>query len=42
MITVDVQVPQRVDGKAKDALEAFAEATKDFDPRADLAQRARA
>jgi len=42
MITVDVQVPQRVDGKAKEALEAFADATKDFDPRADLAQRARA
>ena len=42
MITVDVQVPQRVDGKAKEALEAFAAATKDFDPRADLAQRARA
>ena len=40
MISVDVQVPQRVDGKAKKALEEFAEATKDFDPRADLSQRA--
>ena len=42
LITVDVQVPQRVDGKAKEALEAFAAATKDFDPRADLSQRAKA
>jgi molecular chaperone DnaJ len=42
LITVEVQVPQRVDGKAKDALEAFADATSDFDPRADLAQKARA
>jgi molecular chaperone DnaJ len=42
MVTIDVQVPQRVDGRAKVALEQFAEATKEFDPRADLAQRARA
>ena len=42
LITVDVQVPQRVDGKAKEALEAFAAATQDFDPRADLSQRAKA
>ena len=42
MITVEVQVPQRVDGKAKKALEDFAEATKEFDPRAELAQRAKA
>ena len=42
LITIAVQVPQRVDGKAKEALEQFAEATKDFDPRADLAQRAKA
>ena len=42
MISVDVQVPQRVDGKAKKALEEFAEATKDFDPRAELSQRAQA
>jgi len=42
LITVDVQVPQRVDGKAKEALEAFAQATAEFDPRAELSQRARA
>jgi molecular chaperone DnaJ len=42
LITVEVQVPQRVDGKAKDALEVFAKATKEFNPREDLAQKARA
>jgi len=42
ILTIDVQVPQRVDGKAKKALEDFAEATKDFDPRADLKQRSQA
>ena len=42
MVTIDVQVPQRVDGKAKVALEQFAEATKEFNPRADLTQRSRA
>jgi len=42
LITIEVQVPQRVDGKAKEALEAFAAATVDHDPREHLAQRARA
>ncbi len=42
LITVEIKVPQRVDGKAKEALEAFAQATKEFDPRIDLAQKARA
>ena len=42
LITVEVQVPQRVDGKAKEALEAYAKATEEFNPRIDLAQRARA
>ena len=42
LITIDIQVPQRVDGKAKEALEAFAKATEEFDPRVDLAQKARA
>ena len=42
LITVEIQVPQQVDGKAKEALEAFAQATKEFDPRIDLAQKARA
>ena len=42
LITIDVQVPQRVDGAAKKALEDFAKATAEFDPREDLAQKARA
>ena len=42
MVTVDVQVPQRIDGKAKKALEEFASATKDEDPRKDFIQRSKA
>ena len=42
LITIEIQVPQRVDGKAREALEAFAKATEEFDPRLDLAQKARA
>jgi molecular chaperone DnaJ len=42
LITIDVQVPQRVDGAAKKALEDFAAATKEFNPREDLAQKAKA
>ena len=44
LITISVTVPQRVDGKAKKALEDFAASMKDDDEnlRADLAQRARA
>ncbi|MEY3704840.1 MAG: hypothetical protein RLY29_212 [Actinomycetota bacterium] len=41
MVTVEVQVPQRVDGKAKRALEEFAEATKGEDLREDFIRRAR-
>ena len=41
MITIDVRVPQRVEGAAKKAIEEFADATKDFDPRADLNTRAK-
>lgn len=40
LVTIDVQVPQRVDGKAKEALEAFADATEGADVRADLLRRA--
>jgi len=36
LVTLQVAVPQRVDGKAKDALQAFAEATSGESPRADL------
>ena len=42
LVTIDVQVPQRVEGAAKKALEDFASATKEFDPRKDLAQKAKA
>lgn len=36
LVTLQVAVPQRVDGKAKEALQAFAEATAAESPRADL------
>ena len=36
LVTVDVAVPQRLDDAAQKALHDFAEATKGFDPRADL------
>jgi molecular chaperone DnaJ len=41
MITIDVRVPQRVDGAAKKAIEEFAQATKEFDPRAELNTKAK-
>ncbi len=41
MITIDVRVPQRVEGAAKKAIEEFAKATKDFDPRAELNSKAK-
>jgi len=42
LVTVDVQVPQRVDGKALDALRAFAQETAHEDVRADLVTKAKA
>jgi len=36
LVTLQVAVPQRVEGKAKDAVQAFAEATASDSPRADL------
>jgi molecular chaperone DnaJ len=42
LVTIEVQVPQRVDGKAKKALEDFAAATKGEDLRSEFMQRARA
>ena len=42
MATIEVQVPQRVDGKAKRALEDFAEATSSEDLRRDFLQRSHA
>ena len=41
MITLDVRIPQRVDGAAKKAVEEFADATKDFDPRSELLSKAK-
>jgi molecular chaperone DnaJ len=41
LVTVQVAVPQRIDGAAREALEAFARATSGEDPRADLLARAR-
>ncbi|GAA0309724.1 DnaJ C-terminal domain-containing protein [Kineococcus aurantiacus] len=40
-VTIEVVVPQRVDGAVRAAVEAFAEATAGEDPRAGLAERAR-
>jgi len=42
MISVEVQVPQRLEAKAKKALEDFADATSEYNPREELAQRAQA
>ena len=42
MVSIEVQVPQRVDGSAKKALEDFAAATKSEDVRAEFLQRSRA
>ncbi|GAB7193145.1 DnaJ C-terminal domain-containing protein [Kineococcus sp. NUM-3379] len=40
LVTVEVVVPQRLDDEARRAVEAFAEATAQDDPRAGLAERA--
>ena len=41
MVSIEVQVPQRVDGSAKKALEDFAAATKSEDVRSDFLQRSK-
>jgi molecular chaperone DnaJ len=41
LVTVDVQVPQRVDGKALEALRTFAQETAGEDVRAELAAKAK-
>lgn len=41
LVTVQVAVPQRLSGKAKEALEAFRDATRDEDPRAELLAQVR-
>jgi molecular chaperone DnaJ len=40
-VTVDVTVPQNLSRDAEAAVESFREATKDADPRAGLAAKAR-
>ena len=40
LVTIEVQVPQRVDGKAKEALQHFADAMSGEDVRADLMRQA--
>lgn len=41
LVTVSVTVPQKLDGAAKEAIEAYAAATADDDPRAGLLAQAR-
>jgi molecular chaperone DnaJ len=41
LVTVEVAVPGQTEGKALDALEAYREATADFDPRAELFKAAK-
>jgi molecular chaperone DnaJ len=41
LVTVEVQVPQRVDGKALEALKTFAEETASEDVRSDFASKAK-
>ncbi|MDX5319308.1 MAG: J domain-containing protein, partial [Actinomycetes bacterium] len=41
LVTVDVVVPQRLNAKAKDAVQQFADATAGEDPREHLAEQAR-
>jgi molecular chaperone DnaJ len=42
LVSVQVEVPQRVDGSARDALEKFREATVGDDPRSELLELAKA
>ena len=42
LVTVDVQVPQEVSGRAREALEKFRDATAGPDPREELLRKARA
>lgn len=41
LVTVDIAVPQRLSGAEREALSAYAEASKDHDPRAELLARAK-
>ena len=41
LVTVEVQVPRRVEGKAEEAIKAFAAATADHDIRAEFVVKAK-
>ena len=41
LVTVEVEVPQKLTGPAREALESFRDATAGDDPRDDLLQRAK-
>jgi molecular chaperone DnaJ len=41
LISIEVQVPRRVEGKAEDAIKAFAAATADDDVRAEFSAKAK-
>jgi molecular chaperone DnaJ len=42
LVTVELAVPSRLSSAAREALDAYAAATADHDPRADLTRRAEA
>ena len=42
LVTIEVSVPQRVDGKAKKSLESYRAETSDADPRSEFRKRAQA
>ncbi|NLZ99123.1 MAG: J domain-containing protein, partial [Micrococcus sp.] len=41
LVELVIEVPEELSDEAKAAVEAYQTATKDFDPRAELAQKAR-
>ena len=42
ILTIEVQVPQRLDSKAEKLLKEFAQETKEFSPRTELKQKSQA
>ena len=42
LVTVELAVPSRLSKDAREALDAYAQATSDHDPRAELTRRAEA
>jgi molecular chaperone DnaJ len=41
LVTVSVQVPQKLNGQAREALDSFRDATAGEDPREELLRRAK-